>query len=241
MKGKMTESFDQNVSHAASAPAAARAGILIVDDLPDNLELLVCILREHGYMPRPVTGGRLALAAARAEPPDMVILDINMPEMNGFEVYNELKADEALKGIPVLFVTALSDTGYKLKAFSMGAVDYITKPFQVEEVCARVETHLRLRRLNMELASSVSELRKSLEDIHTLHGIIPICSNCKKIRDDKGAWQEVEIYVSKHSEAQFSHGICPPCMRNLSPEYSPAPETNKTESHSFCTQKTVSL
>jgi DNA-binding response OmpR family regulator len=203
--------------------------ILIVDDVPANLELLAGILREHGYEPRPVPSGELALVAAKTDPPDLILLDINMPEMDGFEVCARLKADEALKHIPVLFLTAFAETADKVKAFSMGAVDYITKPFQLEEVSARVDTHLRLRRLQRELSNSVDELQKALKDIHTLRGIIPICSSCKKVRVDKVSWQQVEQYVSEHSEAKFSHGVCPDCMLKLYPDYCKKLSLEKTE------------
>lgn len=146
---------------AEASSLKSKAGILIVDDAPANLELLACILREHGYEPRPVPSGRLAIMAAKAEPPELILLDINMPEMNGFEVCGHLKADETLKDIPVLFLSALTETSDKVKAFSMGAVDYITKPFQVEEVCARVGTHLHLRRLQVE----VERYNNHLEDL----------------------------------------------------------------------------
>jgi len=121
--------------------------ILIVDDTPANLLLLVRMLTQRGYRPQTVLSGRLALEAARAEPPDLILLDINMPEMNGYEVCEQLKADAALKEIPVIFVSALSETIDKVKAFRVGGVDYVTKPFQFEEVQARVQTHLQLRRL----------------------------------------------------------------------------------------------
>jgi signal transduction histidine kinase len=134
--------------------------ILVVDDVPANLELLSAILRDRGYEPRPVPSGKLALLAAQAEPPDLILLDIRMPEMNGFEICERLKADAVLKGIPVIFVTALTDTEKKVKALSMGAVDYVTKPFQVEEICARVETHLELYRSKRELQRSYDKLRE---------------------------------------------------------------------------------
>ena len=121
--------------------------ILIVDDTPANVLLLVRMLAARGYSPRSVLSGKLALQAARAEPPDLILLDINMPEMNGYEVCVQLKADPALKEIPVIFISALSETIDKVKAFHVGGVDYVTKPFQFEEVYARVQTHLRLRRL----------------------------------------------------------------------------------------------
>jgi len=121
--------------------------ILIVDDTPANLLLLVRMLTQRGYKPRAVLNGKLALEAARAEPPDLILLDIAMPEMNGYEVCEQLKADEALKEIPVIFISALHETLDKVKAFRVGGVDYVTKPFQFEEVFARVQTHLQLRRL----------------------------------------------------------------------------------------------
>lgn len=121
--------------------------ILIVDDTPANLLLLVRMLTKRGYKPRTVLSGKLALQAARAEPPDLILLDITMPEMNGYEVCEQLKADAALKDIPVIFISALTETLDKVKAFKAGGVDYVTKPFQFEEVYARVQTHLQLSRL----------------------------------------------------------------------------------------------
>jgi sigma-B regulation protein RsbU (phosphoserine phosphatase) len=131
--------------------AGSPAGILVVDDTPANLQVLTGILKDRGYKVRPVPGGKLALAAARRDPPDLILLDINMPEMNGYEVCEHLKADDTLRGIPVIFISALTEPLDKVKAFATGGVDYITKPFQMEELHARVETHLKLRRLQTEL------------------------------------------------------------------------------------------
>ncbi len=121
--------------------------ILIVDDKPANLLLVEKMLVDRGYKPRPVLSGKLALEAARIESPDLILLDVNMPEMNGYEVCEQLKADAALKEIPVIFISALDQTIDKVRAFRSGAVDYVTKPFQLEEVYARIQTHLQLRRL----------------------------------------------------------------------------------------------
>src|SRR5450759_2300333 len=121
--------------------------ILIVDDTPGNVLLLVRMLTERGYKASTALSGKLALQAARTEPPDLILLDIAMPEMNGYEVCEQLKADAALKEIPVIFISALNETIDKVKAFRVGGVDYVTKPFQFEEVYARVQTHLQLRRL----------------------------------------------------------------------------------------------
>jgi signal transduction histidine kinase len=123
------------------------SNILVVDDTPANLLLLARMLTERGYKTQTVLSGKLALQAARAEPPDLILLDIAMPEMNGYEVCQQLKADAALKEIPVIFISALSETIDKVRAFRAGGVDYVTKPFQFEEVYARVQTHLQLHRL----------------------------------------------------------------------------------------------
>jgi PleD family two-component response regulator len=139
--------------------AAGQTGnILVVDDTPANLQVLSGMLKDRGYKVRPVPGGKLALLAARRDPPDLILLDINMPEMNGYEVCDRLKADDALKGIPVIFISALTEQLDKVKAFAIGGVDYITKPFQMEELHARVETHLKLRRLQIELEETNSQL-----------------------------------------------------------------------------------
>jgi sigma-B regulation protein RsbU (phosphoserine phosphatase) len=128
-----------------------RAGILVVDDTPANLQVLAGMLKDRGYKVRPVPSGKLALLAARRDPPDLILLDIDMPEMSGYEVCEHLKADKTLTGIPVIFISALTEQLDKVKAFAMGGVDYLTKPFQMEELHARVETHLNLRRLQLAL------------------------------------------------------------------------------------------
>ena len=125
--------------------------ILIVDDTAANLKLLSQILGEHGYMVRAVASGARALESAAATPPQLVLLDIRMPEMDGFEVCRRLKADPQTREIPVLFISALDDVQDKLRGFSAGGIDYITKPFQVQEVLARVGAHLELRRLERRL------------------------------------------------------------------------------------------
>lgn len=119
--------------------------IMVVDDTPANLRLLNEMLQSQGYRVLVFPRGKLALAAAQKSAPDIILLDINMPEMNGYEVCEHLKADDKLKDIPVLFISALTETADKVKAFSTGGVDYVTKPFQMEEVIARVKTHLQVQ------------------------------------------------------------------------------------------------
>ena len=137
------------------------AGILMVDDNPVNLQVLTSMLKQSGWRPRPVTSGRLGLQAARNELPDLILLDVNMPEMNGYEVCEALKADARLADIPVIFVSALGETTDKVKGFAVGGVDYVTKPFQLDEVRARVAAHLELRRQRRELQASYDKLRES--------------------------------------------------------------------------------
>jgi DNA-binding response OmpR family regulator len=186
--------------------------IMVVDDTPANLNLLERMLQAKGYLVLTFPRGAVALAAAVKSPPDLILLDINMPEMNGFEVCERLKADVVLQDIPVIFISALTATEDKVKAFAVGGVDYVCKPFKLEEVNARVETHLRLRRQQFELEEEHRQLQQAFDEIRTLRGIMPICSYCKKIRDDEGYWSQVEQYVSAHTEAEFSHGICPTCF-----------------------------
>lgn len=154
------------MSHPTRA-RGSRADIVIVDDVPENLHLLESMLRQRGYRVRSFPRGRLALAAAAKTPPDLILLDVGMPDMNGYETCKRLKADPRLAGIPVIFISALAETERKLDGFRSGGVDYVGKPFQVEEVLARVDAHLELRRLqvlqkaqNRKLRESYARLRK---------------------------------------------------------------------------------
>lgn len=145
-----------------------RSKILVVDDTPANVLLLVRMLTERGYDPCPVLSGELALQSARAEPPDLILLDVTMPGMNGYEVCAHLKIDPALKDIPVIFISALSETIDKTKAFEAGGVDYVTKPFQFEEVEARIHTHLTLRRLQFLLEQQNLQLHQNYDQLRRL-------------------------------------------------------------------------
>ncbi|MBV9769780.1 MAG: response regulator, partial [Bryobacterales bacterium] len=127
-----------------SSVPLAQSDIMIVDDNPANLKLLEDMLLQQGHEVRSFPLGRLALAAATKYPPDLILLDINMPEMNGYDVCKRLKSTEELSDIPVMFLSALNEIQDKVKGFHSGAVDYISKPFQLEEVHARVETHVKL-------------------------------------------------------------------------------------------------
>ena len=139
-----------------------KGDILIVDDTLANLRLLSQMLDEQGYQTRPVADGQLALAAAQAKPPDLVLLDIRMPGMDGYQVCERLKDDARTKDIPIIFISALDAIEDKVQAFTVGGVDYITKPFHIEEVLARVETHLALRTLQEKLESANRKMSQEL-------------------------------------------------------------------------------
>jgi len=143
------------------ASGSEMGNIMVVDDTPANLRLLVNMLGERGYSVRPFPRGSLALRAAKNDPPDLILLDINMPEMNGFDVCEKLKEDPNLTEIPVIFITALSETLDKVIAFGAGGVDYITKPFQINEVESRVKTHLKIRRYQQQLQKALDELKST--------------------------------------------------------------------------------
>jgi len=143
--------------------------ILVVDDVPANLKLLDDILKSEGYKTRPVLSGELALRAAEKEKPDLVLLDIMMPDIDGFEVCRRLKENPDLKDIPVIFISAIGETANVVTAFNYGGVDYINKPFQAEEVIARVKTHLKLRFQSQELLELNERLKQQTKELEELN------------------------------------------------------------------------
>lgn len=141
-----------------------KGSILIVDDTHANLTLLSQILKGQDFTVRPAPSGKLALTSANKNPPDLILLDINMPEMDGFEVCERLKEDTCTKDIPIIFISALGESFNKVKAFQLGAVDYITKPFQVEEILARINHQLKLSRLQQQLLEQNEQLAKEIAE-----------------------------------------------------------------------------
>ncbi|MBW4638502.1 MAG: response regulator [Gloeocapsa sp. UFS-A4-WI-NPMV-4B04] len=139
-----------------------KANILVVDDKPDNLRLLSAMLAQLGYEVRKVINGQTALKTAQAAPPDLILLDIMMPDMNGYEVCQHLKASVQTRDVPVIFISALDEVLDKVKAFAVGGVDYITKPFSEEEVFARVENNLTIRRLQKRLGEQNARLQQEI-------------------------------------------------------------------------------
>lgn len=142
-----------------------KADILLVDDTPENLRVLSQMLTTFGYKARAVTDGGLALTVAQAAPPDLIMMDVNMPTMDGYEACERLKADERTNKIPVIFLSAMGEVEDKVRAFKAGGVDYVTKPFQIDEVLARLETHLSIRRLQMQLEAANQLLAARLDEL----------------------------------------------------------------------------
>ncbi len=138
--------------------------------------------------------GQQALNFMLKEDPDLILLDIMMPEMDGYAVCKKIKANLSTRHIPVIFLTAKTETSDVIKGFDVGGVDFVTKPFNAEELLARVKTHI---------------------EVKILRGLLPICSQCKKIRDDQGFWEQVERYFETHAQVTFTHSICPDCMDKL--------------------------
>jgi DNA-binding response OmpR family regulator len=182
----------------SSLEQVKRPTILAVDDTPQQLELLAKVLEGDGYAPALAAGGLEALAWVAKERPDLILLDVLMPGMDGMEVCRRLQADPGTWDIPVIFLTCKSDTDDLLAGFQAGAVDYVAKPFRIPELLARVRVHV--------------DLCRARHEIKTLRGILPTCAHCKRIRDHEGTWHTLESYLTEHTEARFSHGICPDCI-----------------------------
>ncbi|GAB4301417.1 MAG: hypothetical protein Fur0034_15160 [Desulfuromonadia bacterium] len=201
-----------------------RATILIADDDPVNVQLIRLIFKDQ-YDTLYAADGVEALAMIRETRPDIVLLDIMMPGMSGYDVCRAMKEDPELAAIPVIFITALDSNDSEVEGFASGALDYITKPIRSHLLRLRVSNHLEMKRYHDlvksqldELERKNAELKEALSRVKTLEGIIPICMYCKSIRNDAETWEKLEAYITRHSDAHFSHGICPACMRKYYPD-----------------------
>jgi DNA-binding response OmpR family regulator len=185
--------------------------ILIVDDEPINVRLLELTLH-NDYTTITARNGFDAIKLVKEQQPDLLLLDIMMPDLNGFEVCRIIKADKAFTTMPIIFVTALEKPSDESQGLILGAVDYITKPINPDIVRLRVRNHLELKFQRDTLVQQKNELEETLSRINRLEGIISICMYCKKIRNEEKMWEQMEKYITEHSDAKFSHGICPDCI-----------------------------
>lgn len=212
-----------------------KANVLIVDDISRNIQILANILERAGYAVSFALSGQQALEIVQNEECDLILLDVMMPVLDGYETCLRIKGLPGKENIPIIFLTARAEQKDINRGFETGAVDYLTKPCNTAELLARVETHVQLKktrdlleernrelsRKNADLEKLNAELQDTLKKVETLEGIFPICSFCKKIRDDQGYWSQVESYISEHSKALFSHSLCPECARKHYPDVFP--------------------
>lgn len=200
--------------------------ILIVDDKPANLLLLEHHLLGSDFNILKAESGDEALSLSAQNDFAVIILDVQMPGMDGFELATKLRASAHTRYVPLIFVTAMGRNDmFEYKGYESGAVDYLMKPIDAEILRSKVRIFMELydqrkviEKQKVELAQKVQQLEKAMQEIKTLQGIIPICVHCKKIRDDQGFWESVEKYIEERANVGFSHGICPDCLRKYFPE-----------------------
>ncbi len=192
---------------------------LVADDDRVTAEILSRTLKRWEFDVAVVSNGAEAWDHLRAATvPTLAILDWMMPEMDGPEVCRRVRAELPLANMYLMLLTAREARGDLVTGLNAGADDYVTKPFDPEELRARVQVGVRILTLQKNLAERVEELQAALSNVKQLRGLLPICSYCKRIRGDDQYWQQLEGYIAEHSDAQFSHGICPACYAAISAE-----------------------
>lgn len=194
--------------------------ILVAEDDVISRHLLVNLLQKNGYEVIACQNGNEAWAhLSKSDGPHLAILDWMMPGLRGIDICRKIR-EENLEISPYLIILTASRNEKKdvLEVFRTGTNDYIEKPFNANELIARVKLGEEHIRLQVELAERIKALEEADQHIRTLQGILPICMHCHNIRNDNESWERLEDYLSRHTEAQFSHGICPKCAKKLYPE-----------------------
>lgn len=209
--------------------------ILIVDDSRDEQQLLLTRLRTAGYGSLMVADSAEAAfeildrdqGGPRTGEVALILMDIMLPGLGGLDACCRIKATERLHDIPIIVITVKTEEQDLVAAFAAGAIDYIRKPVKTAELVARVSSALALREersmrkaREQELLLRTQELERALREVKVLRGLIPICAKCKRVRTETGDWQQLEGYIQDHSEAEFSHGVCQVCMKEVYPMYS---------------------
>ncbi|MCP4221671.1 MAG: response regulator [bacterium] len=238
--------------------------ILVVEDSPTQAQQLQLILEDENFKVECAENGKKALELLEKNLPSVIISDVLMPELDGYQFCTRVKKNKRLAHIPVILLTSLSDPYDVINGLECGADNFITKPYDKEYLLSRLSyilanqklrsvaakeetekgmdiyfagkkytitsqkmqivdllfsTYEAVLRKNLELKRLNKELKNAYENIRVLKGFIPICSNCKKVRNDDGFWEQVEVYIRDHSEADFSHSLCPDCVTELYPEF----------------------
>ena len=189
--------------------------ILVVDDNPKNLQVVSSIISKAGYRVAAATDVPQAWTMIEDTLPELILLDVILPQQDGFTLCRKIKTTPETADIPIIMLTMKASSEDVVNGFEAGAADYVTKPFKAAELLARVNAHLELKRMRDEQAQLIDKLQETLGQIKQLSDMIPICAHCKKVRNDKGYWQQVEEYIATHSTAQISHSICPDCQARL--------------------------
>jgi phosphoserine phosphatase RsbU/P len=187
--------------------------ILIAEDDPVSRLVLTTNLGNWGHeVVTAVNGMEAWQASQEKDAPRLAILDWMMPEMEGPEVCRRIREIPATIPPYIILLTARQGAKEVVEGMQAGADDYLTKPYHRDELQVRVQVGVRMIELQLKLADRIVELEEAAERVKSLQGIIPICGYCKKVRDDEDYWQNVESYIASHSEAEFSHGVCPSCF-----------------------------
>lgn len=194
--------------------------ILIAEDDATSRIVLATVLTKDGYdVTATDDGGAAWEALQRPDAPRLAILDLMMPGIDGLELVRRVRAIPSAAPPYLIIVSTKSDKVDVIAGLDAGANDYLTKPFDPGELRARIEVGRRMIEMRFELNEKVEELKQALEQVRTLKGIVPICANCKNVRDDQGYWNRVETYLNEHTEADFTHAVCPDCMKRLYPQF----------------------
>jgi DNA-binding response OmpR family regulator len=194
--------------------------ILIADDDSTSRRMLSGILKKSGYSVQEAADGVEAWNSLQGlDGPRLVLLDWVMPRMDGLGVLRKIREAPFELQPYVLMVTSKTEKQDVIAGLEAGANDYVTKPFDLAELRTRVAVGQQMLDAQEKLQEKNRELSRALAEIRTLRGIVPICASCKSIRDDQGFWNQVEVYVRDHSEAEFSHCLCPACMKKLYPDF----------------------
>jgi DNA-binding response OmpR family regulator len=194
--------------------------ILIADDDSASRIVLATFLERLGYEVVAVEDGLAAWRVLQlANAPRLAILDLMMPGIDGLELVRRAREIPSMLPPYLIMLSTRSEKVDIVAGLDAGANDYVAKPFDHGELRARVEVGRRMVEMRSELAAKIEQLRQAVDQIKTLKGIVPICASCKNIRDDRGFWNRVENYVRDHTEAEFSHAVCPDCMKRLYPQF----------------------
>jgi len=185
--------------------------ILVVEDSKTTLAIIKKFLSKWGYNVLTAEDGNIAWVMIQKYKPKLVLLDWLAPGLDGVSICRKLREADYDDFVYIIMITALTDKEAIVYGLSSGADDYMTKPFEPEELKAKIDVGWRALNLETELENKIQQLETNLEEVKKLSGLLPMCSYCKKIRNDANYWNNVEEYISAHSEAEFNHGVCPDC------------------------------